>query len=206
MDNYPLAKRENIVVREGADELMIYDLSINKGFAVNRPSALIWDLCDGKHSVGDIAEAVTQTLGSEVDVEYIWLALDKLNSLGLLENSGKFAGLENSLSRRDLLKRVAMASLVALPLVSVFVTPAKAAMSCYGANNNVNANDDGCICSHNDDCKGDCSPRARCRNGNGQCADFVNNVGASPPGCPCQSNLDCNTGLCSFFTHVCLQP
>src|SRR4030095_14635010 len=62
--------------------------------------------------------------------ELVWLAIDQLNENSLLENkvTPKFVGE----SRRDVIKKVGLASMIAIPLVASLVAPrsAMANVSC----------------------------------------------------------------------------
>ena len=55
MKNVPLSRRENLVVQEMDNELMIYDLTDNKAFCLNETSAIVWQLCNGKNSITKIS-------------------------------------------------------------------------------------------------------------------------------------------------------
>ena len=60
--NKPKTRNENIVVQEFENEVLIYDLTINKAFCLNQTSKMIWQMCNGKNSVADIADNLKQSL------------------------------------------------------------------------------------------------------------------------------------------------
>ncbi|MBX7171620.1 MAG: PqqD family protein [Pyrinomonadaceae bacterium] len=121
--NKPKARNENIVVQEMESELLIYDLTINKAFCLNETSAMIWQLCDGKHSVSEISRTLSQKLNQPITEDLIWLALDRFKKDNLLEQSEQFVIDFNGLSRRQVIKKIGLASVIALPLVSSIVAP-----------------------------------------------------------------------------------
>ncbi len=102
---------------------MIYDLNINKAFCLNKTSGLIWQFCDGRNSVSDISRLMSRELKMNVPEELIWLALDRLKRDDLLERSPEFEINFGGLSRREVVKKVGLASMIALPLISSIVAP-----------------------------------------------------------------------------------
>lgn len=56
----PLARSADIVVQEFGNEVLIYDLRINKAFNLNETSTLVWQLCDGHKSISEIADDLTK--------------------------------------------------------------------------------------------------------------------------------------------------
>jgi len=134
MDNslQPVARKTGLVIQEMADEVLVYDLNTNKAHCLNQTAAKVWMACDGKTSVGDIAASFGK--GSNEDL--VWLAIDQLNENDLLESqlASKFAGQ----SRRDVIKKIGLASVVAIPVIASLVAPqdALAAQSCRCTNPN----------------------------------------------------------------------
>ena len=45
----PISRKANILTQEIGNEILIYDLSINKAFSLNETLVLIWQSCDGKN-------------------------------------------------------------------------------------------------------------------------------------------------------------
>ncbi|MEK7725091.1 MAG: PqqD family protein, partial [Acidobacteriota bacterium] len=75
----PIGRRSDIVTQNIKDELMIYDLKINKAFCLNETSAFVWTVCDGKNSVAEITQQLSRKLKISVNEDYIWLTLNELN-------------------------------------------------------------------------------------------------------------------------------
>jgi len=128
--NNPMARQNGLVVQEMPDEVLVYDLDTNKAHCLNQSAARVWRACDGNSSVADIVREFEMNGGGKVSEDFVWLAIDQLSENGLLENevTPRFAGQ----SRRQVLKTIGLASLVALPVISSLVAPqqAMAATSC----------------------------------------------------------------------------
>jgi hypothetical protein len=128
----PLARRDNILEQDLGREVLLYDLSSNKAFNLNETVAAVYMLSDGRTTVGEISDRLSVKFRELVPEEMVLVALDELRQNGLLENaSGNFFG---GTSRREMIRRAGLASMVALPLVSGLVAPkaAHAQSSCTG--------------------------------------------------------------------------
>lgn len=122
----PKARQNEIVVQEMNDEVLIYDLQTHKAYCLNKTSALIWQFCDGTKTVADISRALTGKLKHFVPEDLIWLALDGLKKDNLLDQSQEIAIDFQGLSRREVIRKVGLASLVALPAIASLVAPTAA--------------------------------------------------------------------------------
>jgi len=118
---FPTARKNGLVVQEIPNEVLVYDLDSNKAHCLNKTAGIVWKSCDGANSVSDIARLVTAELGEQVNDDFVWLAIDQLSENDLLEQELKsaFAGE----SRRDVLKKIGLASVVALPVIASLVAP-----------------------------------------------------------------------------------
>jgi len=58
-----LRRRDRVLVQRAAGTLVLLDLDGGEYFALDEVSARVWELCDGDHAVGAIAE----TIGTEYD-------------------------------------------------------------------------------------------------------------------------------------------
>jgi hypothetical protein len=121
--NLPVARTSEILIQEAGDEILIYDLSINKAFCLNETSALVWQSCDGKNSITDISRLMTEKLKSPVPEEFVCLALDGLKKDNLLEKSDEFEIDYGGLNRREVIRKVGLASMIALPIIASVVAP-----------------------------------------------------------------------------------
>ncbi len=124
---YPMGRINNMVIQESDDELLIYDLEKNKASCLNQTSASVWQNCNGNNSVADISRELRIKLDITVSDEVVWLALDGLKRDNLLENGDEFEINFNGLNRRQLIKKVGLASMIALPVISSIVAPSAAA-------------------------------------------------------------------------------
>ncbi|HEX8499745.1 MAG TPA: PqqD family protein [Pyrinomonadaceae bacterium] len=128
----PRARAEGVVVREVAEEVLVYDLDTHRAVCLNATAAAVWRLCDGRRAPADIRRALEKTAGGAVPEELVWLALEQLCRDRLLDarppaRPPALAGL----SRREMMRRVGLAAALALPAVAAVVAPTPAqAASC----------------------------------------------------------------------------
>ena len=106
MKLHPKARQNDIVIKELEGEILIYDLNSKKVFCLNEVSALIWQACDGERSVSEITNVISKKLKTEVNEDFVWLALDRLKKENLITNSDDIIGNFNGLSRREVIKRI----------------------------------------------------------------------------------------------------
>jgi hypothetical protein len=129
----PKAKAENLLTEEVAGELLIYDVNSNRAHCLNETAAAIWQNCNGRRSINTLAKQLFPKLEASDGQQLVALGVERLRRRRLLESSGDAAPAVD-LSRRDLLKKVAIltaAAGVAAPLVSSVIAPNAAyAFSC----------------------------------------------------------------------------
>ena len=133
-DACPTARTEAMIVEELDGELIIYDTERNKAHALNPLATRIWKHCDGKRSVTDL----TGLFAAETPDDAVMNCLLQLERLHLL-NAGSLGTADGrALSRRQLLRKVAIgaaAAVVVMPIVTSIVAPsAEAAASCQALN------------------------------------------------------------------------
>lgn len=118
---FPIARRNGLVVQEVPDEVLVYDLDSNKAHCLNQTAALVWKSCDGTNTISDIAKLVESQAGGSVSGDIVWLAIDQLSENGLLETqlASNFAGQ----SRREVIKKIGLASMIAIPVIASLVAP-----------------------------------------------------------------------------------
>jgi hypothetical protein len=112
---FPIARQNGLVVRELPDETLVYDLRANKAHCLNRASALVWRLCDGRTGPDELAAALRDELGVPDGEAAARLALEQLSRRGLLERPVEAAAPAERIGRREALRKLAV--LGALPLV-----------------------------------------------------------------------------------------
>ena len=155
--NNPLARQNGLVVQEMPDEVLVYDMDTNKAHCLNQSAAFVWKSCDGNNSIMDIVRQFESNGSGKVTEDFVWLAIDQLNENGLLEN--KVAPRFQGQSRRQVLKNIGLASMVAVPVIASLVAPPQALGSIS------------CACTSNARCATltSCASQTNC-NPNGICA------------------------------------
>jgi len=123
MNYKPAARKSDIVTQDSLTETLIYDLKTNKAFCLNETSALVWQLSDGRNSVSEISDAMSVQLKTLVSEDLVWLAVDQLSKDGLLEKGDAIKNHFSGLSRREAIRKVGFASVVALPIISSLIAP-----------------------------------------------------------------------------------
>ena len=160
MNTLPKARKQKLVVREFAGELLVYDKKHHEAHCLNSTAALVWKHCDGRTSVTEICRRLAKELpgngGKPIDERLVWSALDQFRDRHLLEEKLEIpAGmLENGggLNRRQLM-RVLGLTIAAVPLVTSLVAPTavEAAASCKSAGAPCSASIECCsgLCQNN---------------------------------------------------------
>jgi hypothetical protein len=121
----PKARKDELVIRELSDELLVYDLKLHQAHCLNQTAAAVWKLCDGKATVRDITNALTNELQMPVDERIVALALKQLAKFHLLDGADKLQLPPEILrvSRREMMRRMGVAAAVALPLIISISAP-----------------------------------------------------------------------------------
>lgn len=129
---HPHAREDRLVLREVADEVLVYDLSRHEAHCLNRTAALVWRECDGRTPVDQIARRLAQDLGAPADEAMVWMALERLDRAHLLRERLAPRRQRQRYTRREVLRRMGRVSSVALlPVVATIVAPRAAqAASC----------------------------------------------------------------------------
>jgi hypothetical protein len=85
---------------------------------------MIWKSCDGNNSVSEIAKLVEGEAGGKVTEDFVWLAIDQLSENNLLEKQipSSFVGT----TRREVIKKIGLASVIAVPIIASLVAPQNA--------------------------------------------------------------------------------
>jgi hypothetical protein len=184
----PMSRRNNIVIQELGGEILVYDLRTNRAFCLNETSAMVWQSCDGKKTVSDISRAVTEKLKSNISEDIVWLALNQFKKDNLLADNDDFVTPFDGMNRRQIVKRIGFASIVALPLISAVVAPT--ALHAQSANN--------------------CGPIGQCDGSAVICTCIPvgapgGNSNLNPDLCPCVQPGNCS-GSCRCGSPCTLQP
>jgi hypothetical protein len=125
----PKARTENLIIKELPDETLVYDLLTDKAHCLNETAARVWRNCDGKRTTSELCEALESESNQSVSVDLICLALDQLEKFDLIEDTAWRPAVLEGMKRRDLIRRIGVAT-VALPIiVSISASPANAQAS-----------------------------------------------------------------------------
>jgi coenzyme PQQ synthesis protein D (PqqD) len=121
MKTFPKARKEEIVVRELAEEILIYDKKRQRAHCLNATAAAIWKHCDGDTAVSEISRKLA------ADERVVWYALAQFKEDHLLEDLEVPAGMLNTgLNRRAAMRALGLTAVVALPVVSSMLAPTSA--------------------------------------------------------------------------------
>jgi hypothetical protein len=123
MENAALARREDLVVQELPEEVLVYDLREHKAHCLNRSAAFVWNQCDGNTSTSAIAQRMAQEWGEAVHEDLVWLALKQLAKAELLQKAASRPGGDIRVSRRAAMRRLGVGTTVALPFVTSIIAP-----------------------------------------------------------------------------------
>ena len=151
MKRFPIARRENLIVEELPDEILVYDLDTDKAHCLNQTAALIWKNCDGEKSEGEIAELLEQKLNSPISVSVVMLGLEELDRYDLLNNQ-TLAAPKARISRRRLIQNLGLSAAIALPLIMSISAPTAAQQGSTNDPCVANPRAEGCPCMTDADC------------------------------------------------------
>jgi len=134
MEYKPLARSSDLLVQDLKGETLIYDLKTNKAKCLNETSASVWALCNGKRNASDVGKVLSKKLKTIVSEDFIWFAFDQLEKEELLDGRQRPTIKFEGLSRRQVVRKIGFAAVVALPLISSVVAP----MASHAQSVNVN--------------------------------------------------------------------
>jgi hypothetical protein len=116
-------REHGLVIDDLPDEVLIYDLERHEAHCLNRSAALVWRSCDGKRAPAEIARRLSAELDAPFSEELVRLALQQLEKFHLLEHSATAPAQFPLLSRRQMVRRLGIATAVAVPLITSIVAP-----------------------------------------------------------------------------------
>jgi hypothetical protein len=179
----PTARKDKLTIQQLPDETLVFDHEHSKAHCLNPIASRVWKACDGRTSLAKLARRL------ELPEAAVGLALEQLDRRHLLQSSVRNLSAEKRRSRRDLLRKIALA---ALPVIMTITVPraAQAASQagptpppppfCQGKPNGTSCGSARQIC-----CNGNCFPFCGC----------------PPASCQltseCCPGLTCSNGLCS---------
>ena len=130
MEKMPQARRTGLIIQEVDGEILIYDQNTNKAHCLNQTAAKVWKYCDGETTLAEACTALSSDLDTAVDEKLVWYAVDQFSKDNLLEKGiEQPAFIIAGMNRRQMVRTLGLAAVIAVPLVTSIVapTPAQAA-------------------------------------------------------------------------------
>jgi len=124
MEKMPQARRIGLIIQEVDSEILIYDQNTNKAHCLNQTAAKVWKYCDGETTLADACDALSRDLETPVDEKLVWYAVDQFAKDNLLEKDIEPpAFIIAGMNRRQMVRTLGLAAVVAVPLVTSIVAP-----------------------------------------------------------------------------------
>lgn len=126
----PMARKSQLITKEVAGELIVYDRKSDRVHCLNSTAAFVWSQCDGRTSVARMARLLEDEIKAPVEHEVVLYALEQLYKSDLLDDSYALIAPKQTLSRRAVM-RVGAAAALTVPFISSITAPTAAqAASC----------------------------------------------------------------------------
>lgn len=122
----PRARRANLVIKELANETLVYDEDTHEAHCLNQTAAFVWKHCDGRTSVAKLGRLLNKETKSAGSEQVVWSAIKQLEKSHLLESPVQRPADVALISRRELMRGLGIGAAVALPLVTSIVAPTAA--------------------------------------------------------------------------------
>jgi hypothetical protein len=131
-ERMPRARQHGLIIEDLPGEVLVYDSERDRAHCLNQTAALVWKYCDGKTTVSQMARSLERDLNTtSVDERMVSYALEQLSKDHLLEESFVPAAMLSGLTRRQMVRALGIAAVIAVPVVTSIVVPtAQAATSC----------------------------------------------------------------------------
>jgi Coenzyme PQQ synthesis protein D (PqqD) len=126
INSVPKVRSKNIVVQDLGDEVLIYDLKTDKAYCLNETARIVWQACDGRKNIAEITENIGKKLKLKVTEDFVWFALNQLKKEKLLENCDQLPNHFAGISRREVIKKIGVGCLAALPIIGIVSIPTAA--------------------------------------------------------------------------------
>lgn len=110
----PQSRKNDLVVQEAGNELLVYDLVTNKAYCLNETLALVYRHCDGETTFDELKTNYRFT------DDLIYLALDTLQKEQLIE---EYRRQFTNVSRRQVIRKIGLTSILALPVMTSLMAP-----------------------------------------------------------------------------------
>jgi hypothetical protein len=158
-DYYPKARSSELVIQTVGDETLVYDLNSNEAHCLNETAALVWSKCNGRLSIDDISKSFDEQNDRSTAAHLAQLAISQLSERGLLSEPAP--EILFGINRRQMLRRIGAASVIAVPLIASIVAPPRAlgSISCFCISSAQCLTDPSCVGTFCNEL-GTCAPNA----------------------------------------------
>jgi hypothetical protein len=121
----PDGRREQILMEEVGEELVIYDLQRHRVHQLNKVAAMVWMNCNGRKTIPEIRKVLQKEISPAVDEAIVWKALDRLGKVHLLQKPVSPPASVAGMTRRQMLRKFGTVAALALlaPVVTSIVAP-----------------------------------------------------------------------------------
>jgi len=119
----PLARTSGLIVEELDNEVLVYDQDNDKAHCLNETNASVWRRCNGTRTAAEIAKLIENDMKVPVDERLVWMALEQLTEHRLLDEPFKIPEVMWGVNRRQMMRNLTLAALVAVPVITSIVAP-----------------------------------------------------------------------------------
>ena len=146
----PQSRTNKLLIQELDEELLVYDQENHKAHRLNATSGFVWQHCNGKRTVSQLAALLQRKENVPVGEDVVLLALKQLEKASLMRPNAAIKRAASNISRRQLI----LSAAIALPIVTTILVPTPAAAAsqevccvCKGGNTGGNSRngEQGCI-------------------------------------------------------------
>jgi hypothetical protein len=131
-ERMPRARQRGLIIEDLPGEVLVFDSERDRAHCLNETAALVWKYCDGKTTISQMARNLERDLNTpNVDERMVSYALEQLSRDHLLDESFVPAAMLSGLTRRQMVRTLGIAAVIAVPVVTSIVVPtARAATTC----------------------------------------------------------------------------
>jgi hypothetical protein len=149
----PLSRCQDIVVQEIKDEILVCDTKNNQVFCLNQTAGEVWKLCDGNTTTFEIAHNLSNKFRTKISEELVLFSLGELSKHKLLIETISDPKQFSEVSRREVIRKIGLGSMMALPLITSVVMPTATQSQSSCPTTNAPA---GCPCTVGTECASGC--------------------------------------------------
>ncbi len=125
----PKARKEQLRIEPLKDETVVVDLKRNKTHCLNKVATSVWGYCDGKTTVGEMADRLHRDVGLPRRQSVVLFAIQQLKRAELLEAESIDQSPAKLLTRREVGRSLSAQAALLVPLVTSIAVPTAAMAS-----------------------------------------------------------------------------